>query len=109
MTMEGCEEFFSAEALQLLQGYNSSLTGYSLFYADAIPNLPTASPPEENFHVPSAQQTPQECVSPCAEGNSQQKPKRARFNVERKKAVALVRSQGACFRCRVMKRPVRGR
>ena len=103
--MDDCEKFFSAEALQLLQGvdYGSSPSTYSLFHTVAIPPLPYLSPLETNAHALSAGHTPHGCSPPSAEDISLPEPKRARFSEERREAVTQVRRQGACLRCRVMK------
>lgn len=108
--MDGISDFFSPEALRLLEG---STTEHETA-------LQPDEPPVRRVHSTDLRQ----CEAPRELGTNQSlqrvartstlslgqigrpKRKRARFNLEARRKVATVREKGACLRCRILKVPV---
>ena len=105
--MHDDEEFFSPQALRLLE-------------ADSGTDLPASEDSRSLFADHSSVMQHQQQQKPSSQPNGtkrglpgtstfrvasdvEPKPKRAKFELERRMEVAHIRKRGACFRCRIMK------
>lgn len=106
--MDNIEEFSSAEALRLLQDPNDNCSTLSeqlqtidpLAIAPPMALFETSPPNLENVFASQSglSHSPPHRTDAAPLGR-----KRARFNADRRAAVAVVQRQGACLRCRVLK------
>ena len=93
--MESISDFFSPEALRLLEGFEADCG--TLFQ----PATPQAIQPGTLSPISVLNYSTLALGVP-----TKGKRKRAKFDTEARKKVANVRKTGACLRCRILKLPV---
>ena len=93
--MESINDFFSSEALELLEG--------SLVECGTLFQPETSQVIQQGTLFP---QTAPTYSTLTLEAPAKGKRKRAKFDTEARKKVANVRKTGACLRCRILKLPV---
>lgn len=108
--MDGVSDFFSPEALRLLEG--PAIEHETASQSDELPVHRVHSTVFKQYEALTElesnkflQRVPKRStLSPDQIGKPTHK--RARFDVEARRKVATVREKGACLRCRVLKIPV---
>lgn len=108
--MDGISDFFSPEALRLLEG--SATEHETALQPDELPVHHVHSTALKRYEAPtelgsnqSLQRVPRSSALSLGQVGKR-KRKRARLNVEARRKAATVREKGACLRCRVLKIPV---
>ena len=111
LNMEKIDDFFSPEALRLLDG--PDIDCETLFPPEGlvVDQEPTTTLPQHEPRMNGGDNHSNQAFSrPSTDIFGQRanpKRKRAKFDIKAREKVAAVRRKGACLRCRMLKLPVR--
>ena len=105
--MDNDEEFFSPQALRLLAADSDAdllaLGDSHCLFADDSSVMQPQRPQETTSKTRSVARGLPGTSTFCVASNAEPKPKRVKFEPERRIEVARIRKRGACLRCRVLK------